>query len=156
MSGFGGHGRQTTAKGVHTIVAWTFADASALSAFTPTDGLPVSPADLTSDDLYRCAITLDTHTAWLLISISPPVFHQLGVSGGAAERSFVVGDLTVVGGLTVLTFAHFLGRKAPNISIVDDSGNHQPANWKRIDDDTVQVDLTGFAVGSSPWWAGAS
>lgn len=66
-----GHARQTTSKGVHTPIAWTFANAAARNAFTPTDGNPTLLGQLTADDLNRFSLDLDTGAIYRLTSTTP-------------------------------------------------------------------------------------
>lgn len=86
----GGHGRQTTAKGIHTPFAWTFADSSARTGFTPTEGEPMLQAQLTADDIGRVGLQLDDNSMWRLTATTP-TWTQLGGTPGGLDHSSLTG-----------------------------------------------------------------
>ena len=97
----GGHGRQTTAKGIHTPFAWTFADATARTSFSPTEGEPMLLAQLTTDDIGRVGLQLDDNTLWRLTAVTPTWVQIAGASLG--------GDVVGPGSATDNAVARFDG-----------------------------------------------
>ena len=90
----GGHARQTPDKGIHSGIAWTFADAAARVAFTPTAGVPTTSGDLDDPrDLGKFAWQLDNNSVWFLTGIAPETWELLGGVDGNAIHVNVAGEI---------------------------------------------------------------
>ena len=71
------HRNQTAAEGVHSSLRWTYASAAARATHTPTDG-PSDP--LAAVDIGGFAQDLDTESVFVLTSVTPVTWQQLGVA----------------------------------------------------------------------------
>jgi hypothetical protein len=78
-----GHARQSPGQGIHGPIAWTFANAAARAAFTVTEGNPTSSSLLTTKDVGRWALDLDTEIASRLTAIAPATWSTVVGSTGA-------------------------------------------------------------------------
>lgn len=106
----GGHARQTPDKGIHVSISWTFADAAARAAFTPTSGIPTSAGALTSDDLGKFAWDLDSDQIYMLNGIGPPTWVPIGgtptdefvkVSGNDTTTGYLSDKIVAGTGITL-------------------------------------------------------
>lgn len=114
------HARETPDDGIHGPYAWTFADATARAAFTPTSGYPFVEAQLTVSDLNKWALDLDTGDAYRLTSLGPTTWTVAAVATGS-------GNVSGPGTSTDNAVARFNGTDGELIQesgvIIDDSDN---------------------------------
>lgn len=89
------HGRVVPDEGVHTPFAWIFADAASRVAFTPSFGAPLTSAELTSLDIHRVALQLDTGGQWRVASIAPVVWAAVG-GGSASDLPIVLSTRAAI------------------------------------------------------------
>ena len=80
MAFAGSHAEQIPDKGIHAPISWTFANAAARLAFTPTTGVPKLASQLTSVDLCKFAFEVDTSTLFMLTSIGPEVWAAVAIT----------------------------------------------------------------------------
>lgn len=96
----GGHARQTPNKGIHPAVSWTFADATARTNFTPTDGIPTDSADLVAADVLKFGWQLDNETMWVLTGIAPVTWVLVGGDDLSAIHVDVAGEINGIASAT--------------------------------------------------------
>ncbi|TPV96179.1 MAG: hypothetical protein B7733_06105, partial [Myxococcales bacterium FL481] len=70
------HSAQTPDEGIHVAYAWTFADASARGAGTPTAG----PATIVAGDVGKLARQLDDNSLHLLTGVGPLTWTAVGLT----------------------------------------------------------------------------
>ena len=142
------HIRQTQNTGVHTIVAWTFTDATTLASFTPLSGVPRDASGLVSADLYRVGLALDSNSLYILISIDPVEWQALGGGGGGSVDS-VSGTAPIVssGGTTPAISITAATESAPgSMSAVDKTSIDA---WTASQRGTFTQVSASFASGTS-------
>lgn len=92
------HHLQTTAQGLHSVVAFEFADAAARAA-----GTVATPSgySITSVDIGKVGKQLDNNTHYILVSVGPLSWNQIDASTGgfvAASRQIIAGAGLTGGG----------------------------------------------------------
>ena len=88
------HSRQTTAQGIHVVVAFEFANATDRAA-----GTVANPSGyvITALDVGKIGKQTDTSSYWILNSVAPLVWVQVGALGGIVPAG---RNLTAGAGLT--------------------------------------------------------
>lgn len=97
------HQKQLPNDGVHAPFAWKFSSEPSRLNFSPSEGSPLTQAELTSEDLTRWALQTDNNTVWMLSSLSPLTWVQMNptstfsgsiTGGGDPGASYLVLSLT--------------------------------------------------------------
>lgn len=131
------HSKQTLSDGIHSIVAYSYANSTARLAAT----------GFTADDIYKIAIDLDTYQLFILINDSPITWFDVGNAAGS-------GDVVGPGSATDNALVRFDGTTGKliqnSVATVDDSGNLALSGT--VDGRDVAADgtkLDGIAMGAT-------